>query len=485
MREKIRAENERRILPDLARKRLRRARAEMQGGWRDLPLADFVHAVSPYLDRPDHLRPFVELLEDPIGRDLRTTFAAPPQVGKSETVQHALARLALRHPGRRHAYLTYNQTKADGTAWKFWQLAERAGLEPSGPKKDVRLRGGTEIRFRGLNSGLTGEPIDGLAIIDDPVKDAADAASVVKRDRAWAAWEGTIRTRLHPGAGVIVMATRWHVDDPTGRFIALGWPYINIKAICEDGDADDPLGREPGESLWSKRPPEFYADVQRDSPYTWAAMYQGRPVAAGGSVFGAPTFYDPNDLPKRDYRIAHGIDLAYAKKVRSDWSVIWTMLRHGERFFVVDVKRVRISATDYSRLLKSQTQRWPGRVRWNSCSTTEVGAGELLGELGGVHVTAIPAKGDKLFRAQPLAAAWNAGRILLPAGTDEAPAPQWVHEVIGEFGDFTGVADRHDDLIDGASAAFDELAASGDIDGDDEAELEGSRWDGYGRQAYG
>lgn len=459
IREKIRAENERRILPGLVSKRLRRIRAEMQGGWRDLPLVDFVHAVSPHLDAPHHLEPFAAVLDDPLGKDLRLTFAAPPQVGKSETVQHALARLALRHPGKRHAYLTYNQTRADGMAWRFWQLAERAGLEPSGPKKDVRLRGGAEIRFRGLNSGLTGEPIDGLAIIDDPIKDAADASSLVMRDRAWAAWEGTIRTRLHPGAGVVVMATRWHVDDPTGRFVELGWPYINIKAICEEGDTD-PLGRKPGESIWVKRPVEFYADVQKDSPYTWAAMYQGRPIPAGGNVFGPPTFYEASELPRNGYQLAHGIDLAYSTKTRSDWSVCWTMLRQGDVYYVVDVKRVQKAAPEFAAILKGQTQRWPGRIRWNSCSSTEVGAGQLLGSLGDMHVTALPAKGSKLLRAQPIAAAWNDGRVRLPKPPEhsDARAAQWVHEVIGEFGNFIGdESERHDDIVDAASACFDEL----------------------------
>jgi predicted phage terminase large subunit-like protein len=67
------------------------------------------------------------------------------------------------------------------------------------------------------------------------------------------------------------------------------------------------------------------------------------------------------------------------------------------------------------------------------------------------------AKADKFIRALRYAAAWNAGKVLLPTS-----AP-WLEEFLSEHASFTGVRDKRDDLIDAAVAAFD-LLDTGDVD---------------------
>ena len=39
------------------------------------------------------------------------------------------------------------------------------------------------------------------------------------RERVWQEWESTLSTRLHKGASVIVIMTRWHEDDFVGRLL--------------------------------------------------------------------------------------------------------------------------------------------------------------------------------------------------------------------------------------------------------------------------
>ena len=68
-----------------------------------------------------------------------------------------------------------------------------------------------------------------------------------------------------------------------------------------------------------------------------------------------------------------------------------------------------------------------------------------------VNVDAQLANADKFVRSQPVAAAWNAGRVLLPHEAD------WLEDFSAEVGDFTGVNDRHDDMVDALAAAFDAL----------------------------
>lgn len=54
-------------------------------------------------------------------------------------------------------------------------------------------------------------------ILDDVVKDEAEAESELSRNRAWNWYGATAYTRLSPGGGVLVIGTRWHDDDVSGR----------------------------------------------------------------------------------------------------------------------------------------------------------------------------------------------------------------------------------------------------------------------------
>ena len=64
------------------------------------------------------------------------------------------------------------------------------------------------------------------------------------------------------------------------------------------------------------------------------------------------------------------------------------------------------------------------------------------------------AKGDKFVRAQPVAAAWNAGKVLVPRN-----AP-WVDAFLSELASFTGLGDAHDDQVDALASAYDSLSLS-------------------------
>jgi predicted phage terminase large subunit-like protein len=62
---------------------------------------------------------------------------------------------------------------------------------------------------------------------------------------------------------------------------------------------------------------------------------------------------------------------------------------------------------------------------------------------------------DKFIRAQPVAAAWNAGSVMVRRG--EHP---WHHAFLDELRDFTGVGDAHDDQVDALAGAFAALQQS-------------------------
>jgi predicted phage terminase large subunit-like protein len=454
------------LLTRLARERLEKIQAaESTLSIEKLSLLDAIPILSPHLMRPHWMAPIAELIEkscEPGG--MRNVSAAPPQHGKSQLIEHGFCWLAVRFPGRRHGYVTYSAERAEYVSAEFQRIAERAGLEPEGRLSDVRLKGGTEIRFTSVGGSFTGFTVDGLLVIDDPLKDRAEAESPTIRRKAVEWFTDVARSRRHPKTSILANATRWHPEDLSGELIARGYPYTNLKAIAEgaigaDGRVEgDPLRRFPGESLWTEvKPPAFFLE-EREDEYTWQSLYQGEPRGRGKSVFHWPDladntrFYD--SVPTLPSRICIGADFAYTAKTHADYSVAVVLAQIGGTYYVLDVIRRQVEPRVFRDELRlAHAERGESRV-CAYVAATEQGGIEFIKEAG-IPVLGLSAAkaGDKFTRALPSAAAWNTGRILLPKS-----AP-WLDAFLQEICGFTGVKDRHDDQVDALAAAFDGLAA--------------------------
>lgn len=130
----------------------------------------------------------------------------------------------------------------------------------------------------GVGGSITGRGADVL-MVDDPIKNAEEANSPRHREKVWKWWQSTALTRLEPGGAAVVMQTRWHEDDLTGRIIAdegERWETIRLPALAEARDA---LDRRPGEALWPER---YDVDALRSvrqsvGDYVWESLYQQKP----------------------------------------------------------------------------------------------------------------------------------------------------------------------------------------------------------------
>lgn len=444
----------------IAREYRQRSAASNQD-YRTETLLDFVPRISPDLERPEQLSPYAEILSRAVGGNLRVVFAAPPQHGKTELTLRAFLWWALRFPGKRHAYVTYNNDRAEYVSRKFQDLAVEAGLQPEGSLAHVRLKGGTEIKFTSIGGSLTGYAIDGVCVIDDPIKDRTTAESPTIRRRAIEWFTDVARSRRHAGTSFIAMATRWHPEDLSGQLIKRGYEYINLKAIAE-GEVDrngrvisDPLHRRRGEALWpSRKPVEFFAEDQADA-YTWASLYQGEPRPRGGKVFGEPRLY--TSLPEKGYRGAFGLDLAYSGKTHADWSICVELWIADGDCYVVDVQRKQVDAPSFALTLKAKKTSRPWRMHWYAAGTEKGSADFLIRQ--GLPVVVTPPKGDKFTRAIPVAAAWNSGKILLPDPEHVPIVGGWLSPFLDVVQNFTGVGDLHDDDVDALASAYDALHA--------------------------
>lgn len=230
----------------------------------------------------------------------RLLVTMPPRHFKSETCSHLFpAWFLANNPDKRVILAGYGSSFAEE-----WGRKTRNTLDEFGKLWGVRVdprskaadRWDIEGRRGGMHTAGIGGPLTGrgadLLIIDDPIKDQAEAFSAVYRKRVYDWYQSVAYTRLAPGAKVVLIQTRWHMEDLAGRLLAASgndptadqWEHVNFPAIAEHHDI---LGRQPGEALF----PERYSvnDLERiranlTNDFWWYALYQQHPPAEVGRI---------------------------------------------------------------------------------------------------------------------------------------------------------------------------------------------------------
>jgi phage terminase large subunit-like protein len=133
------------------------------------------------------------------------------------------------------------------------------------------------LKAVGRGGALTGTPVD-IGIIDDPIKDRAEAMSEVIREGLWSWYQDVFETRLHNDSQQLLIQTRWHENDLAGKLLKRDsdWDVIVLEAIKENEKDYDP--REFGEVLWdSKHSLERIQKIKETSPITFNSLYQQSP----------------------------------------------------------------------------------------------------------------------------------------------------------------------------------------------------------------
>lgn len=421
-------------------------------------LLEFIPWASPKYKAPLHLMPLILAFERAArGIPQQVVCHAPPRHGKSETMIHALVWALWRNPQLKFAYCTYGDTLSRAMSRKARGLALRIGIEfETSSLKEWKTTAGGGCIFTSVKGGITGKGVD-IAIVDDPIKSRLEAESQLTRDVIYEWFNNDVCSRIEgfnadggiqAGNGsIFVFMTRWHPDDLSGRLLKEGgWQDIHLPAINDNEEALWPE-RWTLETLKKRR--------ERVGLYAWASLYQGEPRPRGGAVFtGVSTF---NVLPIT-FRRSFGVDLAYSKKTSADYSVAVDMrvANLGSasapdfHYFITNVTRKQCTAPEFKLVCKELASNAPGvSWRWYAFGT-ELGVADMFRDA--VHINALPAQGDKFVRSLGYAAAWNAGKVHLP---EKAP---WLDQFISEHAGFTGLNDDHDDTVDAAVAAFDELA---------------------------
>lgn len=407
------------------------------------------------LKKPLHLKPYIDALDRSLEERVRIVFSAPPQHGKTFQTLVSFVNQCIRNPGRIHAYVTYSTARTQEVAKDFVYLLKRLNIKHTKQGGVVTVwtqddRPASKVRFTSIDGQLTGQPITGLAVIDDPIKNADDARSTAIREKIVRFFNQTFMTRGLT-ASVVVMMTRWTHDDLSGWLIKEhSWPCINLKALCDDPETD-PLGRKNvDDPLWPDNERTTFAlldEARARDPVTFYKMYQGEPVAEGQRLFNEPATFV--NLPVGEVRFWYGLDLAYGGKKRSDWSVLWRLVSDTRGLTYIDrLIRKQCDITEFANdIIAAQAERM-GPIVWK-VGGQELAIAQLLRERGVERLECITAKGSKRSRAQDVADAWNNGRLLVPEKQSKA-----LVAAIEEIVNFSGDDRLHDDCVDALGNAY-------------------------------
>jgi predicted phage terminase large subunit-like protein len=123
------------------------------------------------------------------------------------------------------------------------------------------------------------------------------------------------------------------------------------------------------------------------------------------------------------------------------------------RYHVLHAGRWQLPIGEVEARFRDVAAWWPAAPWYSYVAGGERGTYELLA-MRGFPVSLMAARWSKYVRAQRTAAAWSAGRILVP---HSAP---WLKDFLHEVHAFTGLTDTHDDQVDALVSAFDALESS-------------------------
>jgi hypothetical protein len=256
------------------------------------------------------------------GHSRKVIITMPPRHGKSRrAARWAPLWYLSRHPDHRVMIASYSADLADDHG--RWI---RDAIVSYGPQIGLFLHAGSKAANRfdladadgnrlegglvtaGVGGGLTGKGAH-LAIVDDPIKDAADAESPTMRRRLWNWWTSVLNTRVEPGGSIIVIQTRWHEQDLSGKILegedSGDWIRLDLPAICDS--EEDPLGRKIGQALWPVRYGRKALEKIRKAvgERVWWSLYMQKPRPLEGGVWQWPWITD-NRITPMAFR---GVDL--------------------------------------------------------------------------------------------------------------------------------------------------------------------------------
>jgi hypothetical protein len=214
---------------------------------------------------------------------------------------------------------------------------------------------GGEYFAAGVGGAITGRRAD-LALIDDPVKSREEAESETVREKTFEWYKSDLITRLKPGARIILIQTRWHIDDLGGKLLhemekgGDQWEIINLPAFAIP---DDPLGRNVNEPLWPNWEGKEALERKRTilGHRDFESLYQQNPQPPGGYFFLESDLLvngEPVSYPAWSDCVFATIDTALKTNSKHDATgvIYWSLNEHfaDQPLTILDYELVQVEA---------------------------------------------------------------------------------------------------------------------------------------------
>jgi predicted phage terminase large subunit-like protein len=325
---------------------------------------------------------------------------------------------------------------------KGWKLTSKGGFLPAGVEGPITGKGAH------------------ILIIDDPIKNSQEADSELKRTSILKWYSSTAYTRLAPGGGVLIIQTRWHLDDLSGRlesdmkegngdvFEVVRYPAVAI---------EDEKHRKRGEPLHKERYDTTQLKMIKKAvgERTWAALYQQNPVPDEGAQFQHSMihYYQPDELPDELTKVA-AWDLAVGQKEVNDKTVGFTWGKDivGD-FWFLDCRHGHFDSLDIVDEICDSFQKHNPYTVGIEKDKVAMSVGPLLDiaieerGLSSLHITELRPmlEGNKVKRARTLQGLMRQGKVHLP----HPDTCDWVDEFVTELLQFP--YGRRDDHVDSAA----------------------------------
>lgn len=350
---------------------------------------------------------------------------------------------------------------------KFLQVFPKARLskDSKSASKWATTAGGS-MNAVGVSGSLSGKG-GHILVVDDPIKDRAEAESELVRQNLKDWYSSTFLTRKAPGAGILVIQTRWHSDDLAGWLMSLQaerekeeaeggspyydrWEVVSYPAIAEE----DEKYRKAGEALHPERFPleELLTTKSGMLPRDWAALYQQRPTLEDGEFFTRDMFrfYRPGDAPPiQDMRVYAACDLAISTKQTADYSVFVVVgIDREQNIWVLDLQRKRVNALGIIDTLFDIQLNWKPDLIGIETGQIELTLEPFIQKAE--HERRVTLRYEKLrtrgadkgTRARPIQGRMEQGKVFFPA----VDTVNWMEVLMNEFLAFP--LGTHDDIVD-------------------------------------
>lgn len=308
-------------------------------------------------------------------------------------------------------------------------------------------------RSAGVGGGLTGMGCD-ILIIDDPLKDRAEANSPTIRNMLMDWYKSTAYTRLSDGGGVIILQTRWHTSDLAGQLIqamhndedADKFKVIEYQAIAEH---DEPH-RKKGEALHPERfsLAKLLAIKNTIGAYEWSSLYQQHPVPKEGALFKLDKFkrYNEKSKPVQFDLMVGSWDMTFKNNKTNDFVVGQIWGRKGADFYLLDEFRGQWDFVKTLDIFVNVAEKYHNVNAW---LVEDKANGSAIISTLKKHISGIKPitpKESKIARAEAISTYVESGNVYIPEQAS------YMNDLEFEIVNFPAV--EHDDQVDSMTQAL-------------------------------